>query len=366
MKKILTIFAAAVAALTLASCNKDDSVYENASKLDATIGIESIQDASALATKSDATTTTTEDIESFKMWIYRTDATTAVNAGKLTWTGNNTDGWSNGADAPYYWQKGKTYRFLAAAKDNKAWDATGWTLSPNKDSFLQCSNYAVANGKATTTNQEDIVFAFAEGTQDSQVTSLTFFHALSRIRVAGTYDKGNTTLNAKILGYKFTGVGVEGGLTGPQAADADITWNTTKTGVVYDWDRYTKDNAPEMDKYAENAWCNVIPGEKVATGLVVEVAFYDGTEFIGTRELHAKVGGTVAALTNDVKKYQSGIQYTYNIKVVKDGGDDTDPDDPDPDNPTPDDPLSKYKIEILKVTVTPWKSVTGGSTTYGK
>lgn len=375
MKKILTIFAAAVAALSLASCNKDDSVYENNTRTGLT---EFVAEYANVDTKSNAKVSETSKVSSFSMAIYRDGAyiNNAAAESTFKWDATNSV-WGNGYS--YYWAKDAKYTYVATLCNNSAAafgdkadgkvTKTGFEVSTDgttADYAAGVKTGGIYADAGTSTQQDDPCVAIKKDVQnsDNNKVELTFYHALARLRVEAKATFASTVkLKAKFLGFEFRGVGVKGDTEITDASN--ITWKNQTTGCVRD-NRYKSDNSSisylnaNYAALSTDSWCNVVPTGSAATALVAKVAFYDQDgKYVATRYFTA--GDAAIKAVSEAKpkasKYEAGKQYTYYIDIINDGGDDTDGDDPDA-------PLAKIKVTDVKVT--DWSPVDGGVATFGK
>lgn len=363
MKKILTIFAAAVAALTLASCNKDDSVYENNTAMGNEVQIEAMMAEDA--TRADAKYATTENINSFQLGIYNGDTQVANSAfNKPTESGKS---WSDGQT--YYWTA-NTYKFFGVAQSTGDNAVAYGSANISKDGITFSARETVAN--------EDLIVACATGSQSSKTTKLNFYHALARVRVAANFTKDDKVkLQAKFVKWELQNVATTGTVTidgtnvtsqnvvwTPAEAKVNVTDNATPSCYLDASYRNVAGTALGTGNTQENSdkyWVNVIPNATVyATKLIATVDFYnmDGTK-VGTRYLTASTDDKAVVKLNYASgfKYESGKAYTYKIDIVNNGGKDSDGDGDDDD-------LDKFQIEIVNVEVAKWGDAIGGTATF--
>jgi len=407
MKTYFFYAATAAAALMFTSCNKNDMIESRNVSIDNTIKVEAILNGDPL-TRATAAVTEQDDMSSFDMYMYNDGEAVAegVTFSKPTTAG---DPWTH--SGIYYWAAGE-YDFFGIAQDNSA-DNSISEVNVTKDGITigtSASPYVIVtdgetdepvwNGTSqkyeggiygsavTSSDQPDPVVAAETVTREddnsgSKITTMNFYHALSRVRVAfDSYDPKSSNLKLVVLGYEFRQVGVEGYTAQPVASSADassIDWTIKTKGMVREnsvdvpdvfdssWTGTSKNLIPD------DSWCNVIPGD-VATALVVKAALYDNTDnFVACRYLTTAAEDVMKAAGLKVSgtstyAYRSGYQYTYTVEVSSDGGVDTDyPTNPgldDPDHDGPDDDLEGLVIKVTSVTVQDWQDAEGGTAVF--
>jgi len=396
MKKSFLILAAVAAAtLSIASCQK--AVVDNGASMPDSneIQIMSVYASNPFATKaagqgySSSIETTTEKLASFKMYAWSgdnkfIDGTEYKPVMKKDST-SEIDYWSDGNK--YYWAADKniTYTFVGLANNNASAafgtvtkgqiDITDYEVKTGgAEGTAADYTHALGNGiyadadelAANAVSQDDPCVSIATGNSAEKVTSMTFYHMLTRVRVAAKATIASTVkVKVKFLGYEFRGVGVKGSASITNASS--ITWGNTPTlGCVRD-NRFlaaTKFDGTGGSKGIDitgktdflslgtDSWCNVIPGTKPSS-LVVKVAFYDSTtgDYIATRYL------TSSSITSDVTSLAAGTQYTYKVSITGNGGTDTDGTDPD-------EYLDNLMIKVTGITVAAWDGKDGGTVNF--
>lgn len=371
MKKILSMCAAVAAmmmAVTLQSCEKEDVITGENFAMGSEIQVQAMM-VGDIATKADAKYATTANLTSFQLGIFNGDnqvTNSVFNKPKVS-----GDPWSDGST--YYWTTG-TYKFYGVAQSTGDNAVAYGSDNISKDGITFDSRPVGAN--------EDLIVAYASGSQSDKKTKLVFNHALARVRVAAKATIADTVkLQAKFVKWELQNVATTGTVTidGTTVTADNVVWTPSETKVnvsdTVGTEKYldTKyrnvagaaiaDNQENTNKH----WINVIPNATVyATKLVATVEFYnmDGTK-VGTRYLTASTDDDAVVKLNyaDGFKYESGKAYTYKIDIVNTGGKDTDGDQP---GGGPDDDLDKYQIKIVDIEVTPWASAEGGKATFGK
>lgn len=333
MKKFLFVLAAVAALFT--ACTKENPYEAENNAIAQELQVNAYLASAGTKATNAVTNTTTDDLASFIMSAYSDDKDVMTSA---VYTKGADKKWST--SNIYYWNSVGKYEFFAIAENNKTvGNFSGGTTSVTKDGLTIGS--ATAPFKVKTSGaQSDPVYAAKEATTvpTTGTIDLVFEHILARVNVEPTISiDAKYQLKATVKSWEFRGVGIEGTVTNATTA-SNVGWTTTKTGNVT--------NDYEKGKVS---WNNVIPGEKVVDTLVLKVTFYDNNG-VEIKDRYFTVAKD--KITNAVKKYDQGYQYTYKLKVTNDGGPDTD----GPDGP--DSPL--LKIEVAGVTVTPWQTTTGG------
>lgn len=396
-----TIFVLAAFAALFASCQKMDVIDSSNVAMDNTIKVTAMIDETP-DVKSSAVVTDQTNIASFKLSMYNDGEAVAedVTFSKPTKSG---DPWTH--DGIYYWAAGN-YMFYGLAQDNSASNAIsqasvtkdgitiGTSANPykivtdgatNKPSWnATAGKYegGIYEGNVSSVSQPDPVIAVETASRNddntgTSVTTMRFYHALSRLRVVlDSYDPKTSNLKLVVVGYEFRKVGVEGYTSKAIASNADAAsapWTIKTKGNVrensvafpasYDssWGGTSKSLIPS------DSWCNIIPGD-IATALVVKAALYDSNgKFVAYRYLTTSTV-TVMNASGSLTSYLPGKQYTYKVQVSSDGGDDTDyPKNPgldDPDHDGPDENVEGLVIKITSVTVEAWQSVNGGTAVF--
>lgn len=345
--------------LSTVSCTKDDVISAENTDIEDVIQVKAMMSngssASTQTKSSDIIITDLEHLTSFKMWIQAGEKMVADGT-IFNKPASSTGLWSDGNI--YYWNSTDNYSFIGTAVNNAAASIEGATVQNGK---ISISNYSVTTGNITASDtssktQEDPIVATTTGNSAGQITQMTFYHALSRVRVKASYSAdSNVKLSARVLGYEFRGVGVKGSVSSSDSA-LNLNWTVAETGNVTDL-RYTAANAPEPEDYdsANISWCNVIPGS-VANSLVVRVAFFDSNNVQVGTDRFLTASGDALKTTSGLQNYAQGYQYTYNVTIKNDGGPDTD----GPDGP--DHPLAR--IEIKSISVTAWQDSVGGTAEF--
>jgi len=396
MKKFI-LFAAAAATL-FASCTKKDVIYSHNVGMDNTIKVTAMIDSDV--TKASAVVTDQATIASFKMYAYN-DGSSVIPGITFSRPATSGDPWTH--EGIYYWATG-TYNFYGLAQDNSAANSISG-VAVTKDGITigtKDAPYTIATDGATnkpswngtayeggiyesavaSVSQPDPVVSCETATRSDSntgttVTTMRFYHALSRLRVQlNSYDPKTSHLKLVVVGYEFRQVGVAGYTTKAIATNADaasVPWTVKTTGMVREnsvaipatfdsaWTGTSKSLIPS------NSWCNVIPGN-VATALVVKCALYDDNgKWVADRFL--TTGDTAVMKNNNtIASYLPGHQYTYKVQVSSDGGADTDkPKNPgldDPDHDGPDTDVDGLTIKITSVTVEEWSSENGGTAVF--
>ena len=212
MKKAFYMMAAA--AIALSSCSSEETTDVAKSS--------SITFRTSVGLNSRGTATTTENLQNIWVNAYYKNATgSAFEDVKFVNNGGASTSFFD-ESSNHYWEKNKTYRFIAIAPIKTDW-ATTSSFSKDEVTFTGVSP------KTTIPDQQDLVIGNADGSEATNATdgvSLNLKHVLSQIKIQAL--NRNPNLIYTIRGIRISTVATSG----------DLKY-TTESGKI----EWTKDGA---------------------------------------------------------------------------------------------------------------------------
>ena len=178
MKKAFYMMAAA--AIALSSCSSEETTDVAKSS--------SITFRTSVGLNSRGTATTTENLHN--IWVsafYKTTGSAFEDVKFVNNGGASTSFFD--PDNNHYWEKNRTYRFIAIAPIKTDWAATS-SFSKDEVTFTGVSP------KTTIPDQQDLVIGNADGSEATSATNgvtLNLKHVLSQIKIQAFNN--NTALN---------------------------------------------------------------------------------------------------------------------------------------------------------------------------
>ena len=213
MKKAFYMMAAA--AIALSSCSSEETTDVAKSS--------SITFRTSVGLNSRGTATTTENLKNIWVNAYYKNATgSAFEDVKFVNNGGASTSFFD-ESSNHYWEKNKTYRFIAIAPIKTDW-ATTSSFSKDEVTFTGVSP------KTTIPDQQDLVIGNADGSEATSATNgvtLNLKHVLSQIKIQAL--NRNPNLIYTIRGIRISTVATSGDLK-YTTESGNIEW--TKDGAA--------------------------------------------------------------------------------------------------------------------------------------
>ncbi|MBN2915793.1 MAG: fimbrillin family protein, partial [Prevotella sp.] len=212
MKKAFYMMAAA--AIALSSCSSEETTDVAKSS--------SITFRTSVGLNSRGTATTTENLRN--IWVsafYKTTGSAFEDVKFINNGGTSTSFFDENNN--HYWEKNRTYRFIAIAPIKTDW-ATTSSFSKDEVTFTGVSP------KTTIPDQQDLVIGNADGSEATNATAgvtLNLKHVLSQIKIQAL--NRNPNLIYTIRGIRISTVATSGDLK-YTTESGDIAW--TKNGAA--------------------------------------------------------------------------------------------------------------------------------------
>ena len=211
MKKAFYMMAAA--AIALSSCSSEETTDVAKSS--------AITFRTSVGLNSRGTATTTENLHN--IWVsafYKSNGSSAFDDVEFINNGGTSTSFFDQTNN-HYWEKNKTYRFIAIAPIKTDWAATS-SFSKDEVTFTGVSP------KTTIPDQQDLVIGNADGSEATNATAgvtLNLKHVLSQIKIQAL--NRNPNLIYTIRGIRISTVATTGDLK-YTTESGDIAW--TKDG----------------------------------------------------------------------------------------------------------------------------------------
>ena len=211
MKKAFYMMAAA--AIALSSCSSEETTDVAKSS--------AITFRTSVGLNSRGTATTTENLHN--IWVsafYKSNGSSAFDDVEFINNGGTSTSFFDQTNN-HYWEKNKTYRFIAIAPIKTDWAATS-SFSKDEVTFTDVSP------KTAIPDQQDLVIGKADGSEETNATngvSLDLKHVLSQIKIQAL--NRNPNLIYTIRGIRISTVATTGDLK-YTTESGDIAW--TKDG----------------------------------------------------------------------------------------------------------------------------------------